>query len=98
MHGKRKSSPTGYEGQSDVQRGEELLSAFVRLATARVLQEALAQEQAEALGRSRYARRPSPPGYRNGDEEGTVKTAAGVFRLQRPQFAASEMGLTAPIC
>ena len=73
------------EGQSDVQSGEELLSALVRLSTERVLQEALEQEQAEALGRSRYERRPSPHGYRNGYEEGTVKTAEGVFRLQLPQ-------------
>jgi transposase-like protein len=73
------------EGQSDTQSGEELLSALVRLSTERVLQEALEQEQTEALGRSRYERQATPQGYRNGYEEGTVKTAAGVFRLQLPQ-------------
>ena len=41
-------------------------------------------EQAEALGRSRYERQPTPQGYRNGYEDGTVKTAEGVFRLQLP--------------
>jgi transposase-like protein len=61
------------------------LSAFVRLSTERVLQEALEQEQAEALGRSRYERQPLPHGYRNGYEEGTVTPAEGVSRLQLPQ-------------
>jgi transposase-like protein len=73
------------EGQSDPERGEELLNALVRLSTERVLQEALEQAQTEALGRSRYERQPTPQGYRHGDEEGTVKTAEGVFRLQLPQ-------------
>jgi hypothetical protein len=36
------------EGQSDVQSGEELLSACARLSTERVLQETLEQEQTEA--------------------------------------------------
>ena len=42
------------QGQTDAQSGEELLSTLVRLSTERVLQEALEQEQAEALGRGRY--------------------------------------------
>jgi transposase-like protein len=50
-----------------------------------VLQEALEQEQTEALGRNRYERQTAAQGYRNGYEEGTVKTAEGVFRLQLPQ-------------
>ena len=73
------------EGQSAPHSGEELWSAFVRLATERVLQEALEHEQAEALGRSRYERQPQPHGYRNGYEEGTVQTAEGGFRVQLPQ-------------
>jgi transposase-like protein len=73
------------DGQSDVQRSEELLRALVRLSTERVLQEALEQEQTEALGRNRYERQTAAQGYRNGYEEGTVKTAEGVFRLQLPQ-------------
>jgi hypothetical protein len=36
------------DGQRDVQRGEELVSAFIRPSTARVLQEPLEQEQTEA--------------------------------------------------
>ena len=39
------------EGQNDGPHGEELLTAFVRLSTERVLQEALEQAQVEALGR-----------------------------------------------
>ena len=37
-----------WQGQSDAQSGEELLSALVRLSTERVVQEALEHEQAEA--------------------------------------------------
>jgi transposase-like protein len=73
------------ERQSDTQSGEEVLRALVRLSTERVLQEALEHEQAESLGRSRSERQPAPPGYRKGYEDGPVKTAEGVFRLQRPQ-------------
>jgi transposase-like protein len=80
------------EGQSTTQSGEALWSALVRLSTERVLQEALEPEQAEALGRSRYERQPTPQGYRHGDEDGTVQTAEGVFRLQLPHVR----GLRAP--
>ena len=45
------------QGQSDAQSGEEVVSALVRRSTERVRQEALAQEQAQALGRGRYERR-----------------------------------------
>jgi transposase-like protein len=69
-----------FEGQNAPQSGEEWLSAFVRLSTARLLQEAREQEQAEALGRSRYARQPTAQGSRNGYEDGTVNTAEGVGR------------------
>lgn len=74
------------QGQSDAQSGEEVLSALVRLSTERVLQEALEHEQAEALGRARYTRRSGTVGYRNGYEEGTLKTAEGVRRVQVPQI------------
>lgn len=50
-----------------------------------MLQEALEQEQSEALGRRRYERQTMAPGDRNGYEEGAVKTAAGVVRWQVPQ-------------
>jgi putative transposase len=74
------------QGQLDVQSGEELLSTLVRLSTERVLQEALEDEQARALGRERYERREGQLGSRNGYENGTLKTAEGVLRVQVPQI------------
>jgi hypothetical protein len=53
-------------GQNEAQSGEELLSALVRLSTERMVQEALAQEQAQTLGRGRYEPRESELGDRNG--------------------------------
>ena len=70
-------------GQLDAQSGEELLSTLVRLSTKRVLQEALEDEQALALGRARYERRQGQLGYRNGYEEGTLKTAEGIVNLRK---------------
>ena len=78
------------QGQFDGQSGEELLSTLVRLSTERVLQEALEQEQAEALGRGRYERREQEGGYRNGYEAGRLKTAEGVLRVQLPQIRGRE--------
>lgn len=75
------------EGETEVRSGGELLSALVRLSTERVLQEALEQEQAETLGRARYERRAGSQGYRNGYEDGTLKTAEGVLRLKVPQVS-----------
>jgi transposase-like protein len=75
------------EGQNEAQSGSELLSALVRLSTERVLQEALEQEQAQTLGRARYERRAGCQGYRNGYEDGTLKTAEGVLRLKVPQIS-----------
>jgi putative transposase len=74
------------QGQLEAQSGEELLSTLVRLSTERVLQEALEDEQAMALGRERYERRDSELGYRNGYENGTLKTGEGVLRVQVPQI------------
>lgn len=73
-------------GQTEVENGEEVLSTLVRLATERVLQEALEEEQAAALGRGRYESRRENPGYRNGYENGTLKTAEGVLRVKLPQI------------
>lgn len=78
------------QGQCGAESGEELLSTLVRLSTERVLQEALEQEQAEALGRERYERRQGTLGYRNGYERGTLKTAEGVLRMQVPQIRGRE--------
>jgi putative transposase len=79
------------QGQLDGQSGEELLSTIVRVSTERILQEALEHEQAEALGRGRYeARGEKQGGYRNGYEKGTLKTAEGIFHVQRPQIRGRE--------
>ena len=78
------------QGQSEGQRGEELLSLLVRLSTERILQEALEEEQAEALGRGRYEARREKSGYRNGYENGTLKTAEGVLRMKVPQIRGWE--------
>ncbi|MGE0679321.1 MAG: IS256 family transposase [Candidatus Binatia bacterium] len=75
------------EGQAQAQSGSELLSALVRLSTERILQEALEQEQTETLGRARYERRAGSRGYRNGYEDGTLKTAEGLLRLKVPQIS-----------
>lgn len=80
--------------RADRDDGQELLSTLVRLSTERVLQEALEHEQTEALGRGRYERGAALSGYRNGYEDGTVKTAEGVLRLQLPQVR----GLREPYC
>ena len=45
------------------------------------------QEQAQTLGRARYERRAGSQGYRNGYEDGTLKTAEGVLRLKVPQLS-----------
>jgi hypothetical protein len=77
-------------GQSEAQSGEELLRALGRLWTERGLQEGLEDEPAEALGRARYARRSGRVGYGKGDEDGTRKTAAGVWRVPGPQIRGRE--------
>jgi putative transposase len=85
------------QGQSDAQSGEELLSTLVRLSTERVLQEALEQEQATALGRGRYEARSEQVGYRNGYEPGTLKTAEGVLRVKLPQIRGREEPYRSPL-
>jgi len=74
------------QGQAEGQSGEELLSLLVRLSTERILQEALEQEQAMALGRGRYELRGEKVGYRNGYENGTLKTGEGVLHVKVPQI------------
>jgi putative transposase len=74
------------QGQAEGQSGEELLSLLVRLSTERILQEALEQEQAVALGRGRYEARGESVGYRNGYENGTLKTGEGILRVKVPQI------------
>src|ERR1043166_10026246 len=74
------------QGQAEGQSGEELSSLLVRLSTERILQEALEQEQAVALGRGRYEMRGEKSGYRNGYENGTLRTGEGVLRVKVPQI------------
>jgi transposase-like protein len=62
----------------------------VQLATERVLQETLEQEQAEVLGRGRYERQAAARGYRHGYEDGTLRTAEGVLRVKVPQVRGLE--------
>ena len=74
------------QGEMSAEHGSAVLSTLVRLATERVLQDALEQEQAEELGRDRYERTEEGRGHRNGYEPGTLKTAEGVLRVQVPQI------------
>jgi putative transposase len=85
------------QGQLDAQSGEEVVSTLVRLSTERVLQEALEEEQAVALGRGRYERREEERGYRNGYEQGTLKTAEGVLRVEVPQIRGREEPYRSPL-
>ena len=85
------------QGQLDAQSGEELLSTLGRLSTERVLPEAVEEEQAAALGRGRYERGTSERGYRNGDENGTLKTAEGVVRVEAPQIRGRQEPYRSPL-
>ena len=62
------------------------MSLLVRLSTERILQEALEEEQAVALGGGRYEARGENVGYRNGDENGTWKTGEESLRVKVPQM------------
>ena len=76
------------QGQLDAQSGEELLSTLVRLSTERVLQEALEEEQAAALGRGRYERRAERGcgmGMSRGHENGRRSAAGGGRRSGREE-------------
>jgi transposase-like protein len=80
-----------FNGQAETgHSGDELLSLLVRLSTERILQEALEQEQADALGRGRYEARGEKLGYRNGDTEGTLKTGEGIVRVKVPQIRGQD--------
>lgn len=62
------------------------LSRFIRLAVEEKLQQLLEAEQEEVLGRTRYERGESGGVYRNGYEPGKLKTAEGVFSVDKPQI------------
>lgn len=78
------------QGQTEGDSGKEWLSTLVQLATERVLQEALEQDQTALLGRNRSERRGGTSGYRNGYEDGTLKTAEGGLRVKVPQSRGLE--------
>jgi transposase-like protein len=86
-----------FQGQAEGQSGEELLSLLVRLSTERILQEALEQEQAVALGRGRYEARGEKVGYRNGYENGTLKTGEGILRVKVPQIRGQAEPYRSPL-
>ncbi|MBI3797311.1 MAG: transposase [Deltaproteobacteria bacterium] len=68
------------------------MSPLVRLSTERVWQEAVEEEQAQAVGRERYERRTSERGYRNGYENGALKTAEGGLGVEVPPTAPTSRG------
>jgi putative transposase len=73
------------------------VSTLVRLSTERVWQEAWAEEQAAAVGRGRDERRASARGERNGNENGTLKTAEGGMRVEVPQIRGREEPYRSPL-
>jgi putative transposase len=74
-----------------VQDGTDLLSHLAHLGLGYLVQQALEQEQEDFLGRGRYERQgregtgDRPARYRNGYEEGKLKTAEGEVRVRVPQ-------------
>jgi putative transposase len=73
-----------------VQDGTDLLSHLAHLGLGYLVQQALEQEQEDFLGRGRYERRGEgigdrPPRYRNGYEQGTLRTAEGEVGVRVPQ-------------
>lgn len=84
---KRQALEALLHGEAPEEGGEGgCLSRFVRLAVEEKLQQLLEAEQAETLGRARYARGERAGVYRNGYEPGTLKTAEGVFEVDKPQI------------
>ena len=67
-----------------IESGAAALSELVGLATQRVVQEALEQEQTDFIGRERYVRAPGQ-GKRNGYLPGHLETAEGQVTIQVPQ-------------
>ncbi len=73
-----------------VQDGTDLLSHLAHLGLGYLVQQALEQEQEDFLGRARYERREEgigdqPTRYRNGYEQGTLRTAEGEVGVRVPQ-------------
>jgi transposase-like protein len=80
------------DGVEDESSTEALLSHLAHLGLGYLVQQALEQEQEDFLGRARYERRGSegigddrPTCYRNGYEQGRLKTAEGEVGVKVPQ-------------
>ncbi len=75
----------GYE------EGQHPLDAFVKLGARYMLQVALEQEIEDFLGRAHYRRgKRRRQGWRNGYEEGKVKTAEGLLEIALPRVRETE--------
>ena len=74
-----------------VEDGTDLLSHLAHLGLGYFVQQALEQEQEDFLGRGRYERRRDedigdrPARYRNGYEQGSLRTAEGEVSVRVPQ-------------
>lgn len=75
-----------------VDRGTNLLSALAELGVRYLAQQGLEQEQADYLGRGHYERRAEqdPRGWRNGYEDGRLRTAEGEVAVRVPQVRGGE--------
>ena len=62
----------------------------MRLSTERILQEAVEEAQAVALGRGRYEARGESTGDRNGYESGTLQTGEGVLQVKGPPIRGQQ--------
>lgn len=80
-------------GQTEYDNGEQMLSAFIRLAVQKVLQEGLEAEVSQQLGREHYQHRKedSPAGHRNGYREDQLDTAEGPIPYWKPQVRATNV-------
>lgn len=77
-------------GRNKEINGKEYLSELVKVSFEKILQEALEDEQQSKLGRSHYERGGENGVYRNGYEDGTLKTSEGIFNIKIPQIRGLE--------
>lgn len=69
-----------------IEDSEQPVTALLKLAAQRVIQEAMEQEVTDYLGRDRYMRRQAEQqGLRNGYEPGRIRSAEGQMKLHVPQ-------------
>ncbi|MFQ3567665.1 MAG: transposase [Aggregatilineales bacterium] len=75
--------------QQGMHSSEQPLSQFIRLAAQNMVQQAIAQEVTDTLGRDRYERQAAVNGYRNGYKSGRIRSAEGEIPLAVPQVRGS---------